>query len=123
MLTENQILETIHRLERLDHQKVADSRDDVDADAKEYKGEKNYSGHFSTDRTQLTEVALHLPMQQVEDDLANDLICEATASHKPAVTINISGSTFNDIHGDQNIHNYDNFSGNNSVRVDASARL
>ena len=89
--------------------------------AQERTGEKNYSDDSSTDRTQPTEIVPRLPVQQVEDDLANDLICEAIAS--PTVTVNISGSTFNDIHGDQNIHKYDNLSGNNSVRVDVFAGL
>ena len=57
------------------------------------------------------------------EDIKRDLIREAMASHKLAVTINISESIFNDIHGDQNIHNRDDLSSNNSVRVDASTRL
>ena len=67
-----------------------------------------------------------------KDDLVNELILKLITGHNPAVTLNINGSTFNEIHGNQNIyhgdqnlniHNYGNSSGNNSVRVDAFARF
>ena len=67
-----------------------------------------------------------------KDDLANELIPKLITGHNPAVTLNINGSTFNEIHGNQNIHhgdqnvnihNYGNLSAHNSVRVDAFARF
>ena len=109
-------------VQRLESNAKHTNQDDADAEVETNMGEKNYGDGSSADRTQLV----------VEDDLANELIRKVITGHNPDVTFHINGSTFNDIHGNQNIHhgdqyvnihNYGDLSGNHSVRVDALARF